>query len=116
MCVCMSVCVHVSVCMCMSVCVHVSVCMCMHRYVYMCHHTHSHTHVQFLSVKEFVLSLSHTHTQFAGHHEQSMPLYTIPSVRFGAGFLARTFSRFVKDLVDIAAAVCDSKSDDVRTV
>ena len=42
-----------------------------------------------------------------------MPLFTIPSVRFGAGFLSRTFSRFVKDLVDIAVIICDNKATKV---
>ena len=45
-----------------------------------------------------------------------MPLFTIPSVRFGAGFLARTFARFVKDLVDIAVSICDKKEEQVYII
>ena len=52
--------------------------------------------------------------QFGGHQEPPAPLYTIPSIRFGAGFLARTFSRFVKDLVDIATSISDGKIGKVR--
>ncbi|CAI8007414.1 E3 ubiquitin-protein ligase UBR5 [Geodia barretti] len=59
---------------------------------------------------------SPSHFLFGGHHEQNMPLFTIPSVRFGAGFLSRTFSRFVKDLVDIAVTICDDKTTKTKLV
>ncbi len=42
-----------------------------------------------------------------------MPLCNIPSIRFGAGFLARTFARLVKDLVDICNAAGSGKSTQV---
>ena len=51
-----------------------------------------------------------------------VPLCNIPSIRFGAGFLARTFARLVKDLVDISTdlvsgkaiqvCICDDDYDD----
>lgn len=43
-----------------------------------------------------------------------MPLTSIPSIRFGAGFLARTFARFVKDLVDVAKDIADKKAPQVQ--
>ena len=51
--------------------------------------------------------LSPLSVQFNSSHEPSVPLSSIPSIRFGAGFLARTFARFVKDLVDISKKVAD---------
>ena len=42
-----------------------------------------------------------------------VPLTSIPSIRFGAGFLARTFARFVKDLVDVAKDIADKKAPQV---
>ena len=39
--------------------------------------------------------------------ETPTPLCSIPSIRFGAGFLARTYARIVKDLVDIAQSLSD---------
>ena len=47
--------------------------------------------------------------------EPTVPLCSIPSIRFGAGFLARTFARLVKDLVDTAQAVCDIKTLQVNS-
>lgn len=47
-------------------------------------------------------------TQFV-NSEPTVPLTSIPSIRFGAGFLARTFARFVKDLVDIAKDIGNKK-------
>ena len=46
--------------------------------------------------------------------EPTVPLTSIPSIRFGAGFLARTFARFVKDLVDIAKDIADKKTPKVH--
>ncbi len=48
-----------------------------------------------------------------GSAEAMIPLASIPSIRFGSGFLARTFARLVKDLVDIAKHVCDNQSTEV---
>ena len=42
-----------------------------------------------------------------------MPLTSIPSIRFGAGFLARTFARFVKELDDIAKDIGNKKTPKV---
>ncbi len=42
-----------------------------------------------------------------------MPLCNIPSIRFGAGFLARTFARLVKDLVDMCNAAVSGKATQV---
>ena len=39
--------------------------------------------------------------------ETPTSLCSIPSIRFGAGFLARTYARIVKDLVDIAQSLSD---------
>lgn len=47
-----------------------------------------------------------------------MAIANIPSIRFGAGFLARTFARFVKDLVDIAKEISSTsqqQNDQVST-
>ena len=52
--------------------------------------------------------------QFITSSEPSVPLTSIPSIRFGAGFLARTFARFVKDLVDIAKDIADKKAPQVH--
>ena len=32
-------------------------------------------------------------------------LYSVPSVRYGAGFLARTFCRLTKEMVDLAVNI-----------
>ena len=53
--------------------------------------------------------------QFIANAEPTVPLTSIPSIRFGAGFLARTFARFVKDLVDVAKDIADNKAPQVRT-
>lgn len=34
--------------------------------------------------------------------------YGLPSIRFGAGFLARTFCRLIKEMVDVAAGIASS--------
>jgi hypothetical protein len=47
--------------------------------------------------------------QFNSTDEATVPLASIPSIRFGAGFLARTFARFVKDLVDISTTLSDAQ-------
>lgn len=51
------------------------------------------------------LSLPHSLDQFNGPSEPSVALSSIPSIRFGAGFLARTYARLVKDLIDIAVSL-----------
>ena len=38
---------------------------------------------------------------------KSLSVNNIPSIRFGAGFLTRTFARLVKELVDIARDIAD---------
>ena len=38
---------------------------------------------------------------------KSLSVNNIPSIRFGAGFLTRTFARLLKELVDIAKDVAD---------
>jgi len=35
-------------------------------------------------------------------------LYGVPSIRFGAGFLARTFCRLIKEMVDVAGGIASS--------
>ena len=55
-------------------------------------------------------------SQFISNSEPSVPLTSIPSIRFGAGFLARTFARFVKDLVDVAKGIADKKAPQVNTM
>lgn len=81
---------------------------------------HLHCCTLLPSVLMAMLSLTSVVTamtsQFGGHHEQNMPLFTIPSIRFGTGFLARTFARFVKDLVDIVVAVSNPDDTKVRSV
>ena len=52
--------------------------------------------------------------QFIANSEPTVPLTSIPSIRFGAGFLARTFARFVKDLVDVAKDIVDKKAPQVQ--
>jgi E3 ubiquitin-protein ligase EDD1 len=46
-------------------------------------------------------------------NEVTAPLNTIPSIRFGSGFLARTFSRIAKDIADIVKylASTDNKTN-----
>ena len=58
--------------------------------------------------------LSGFHVQASA--EAVIPLASIPSIRFGSGFLARTFARLVKDLVDIAQYACDNQSSEVRSL
>ena len=40
---------------------------------------------------------------------KSLSVNNIPSIRFGAGFLTRTFARLVKELVDIAGDITDGQ-------
>ena len=56
----------------------------------------------------------HTHTQVGSSSEAAVPLCNIPSIRFGSGFLARTFARLVKDMADTLQQVCNKEATDVR--
>lgn len=38
---------------------------------------------------------------------KSLSVNNIPSIRFGAGFLTRTFARLLKELVDVAKDIAD---------
>ena len=62
----------------------------------------------------YVTNTPPTHTQVGSSAEAAVPLCNIPSIRFGSGFLARTFARLVKDMVDTVQEVCSKDTTDVR--